>query len=69
MRACVFRRPRKSLTSPDAEKTSVATQRPAEELRNWQSPHGSDANNNLYGGNFFFVLDEIKYDGSVGGFR
>ena len=36
MRACVFRRPRKSLTSPDAEKTSAATQRPAEELRNWQ---------------------------------
>ena len=39
MRACVFRRPRKSLTSPDAVKTSAATQRPGEELRNWQVPY------------------------------
>ena len=39
MRAYVFRRPRKSLTSPDAEKTSAATQRPGEELRNWQVPY------------------------------
>ncbi len=41
MRACVFRRPRKSLTSPDAEKTSAATQRPGEELPNWQVPYST----------------------------
>ena len=38
--ACLrISRPRKSLTSPDAEKTSAATQRPGEELHNWQVPY------------------------------
>ena len=39
MLVCSFLGARKSLTSPDAAKTSAATQRPAAELRNWQVPY------------------------------